>query len=216
MSASRLVVLFNAPVEDARHVEHATEAALAMLGRLDPLNQDFEKLFTPGTFIPFNFSIGIETGDALVGELGLKEKGELSAIGPVVDTASLLAERARTYGPAILVGAATQTRIHRGFALLQLDLAVVNGGEPKPFYALMGNPVLRANPRFKALQEGFDAFHGAYRRGKWGQAAALLRQCAKLPGANPRFVALYERRLAFLKEHGTEPGWNGVLRLPIE
>jgi adenylate cyclase len=216
MSASRLVVLFNAPLEDARHVEHATEASLAMLGRLDPLNQDFEKLFTPGTFAPFNFSIGIETGDALVGELGLKEKGELSAIGPVVDTASLLAERARTYGPAILVGAATQSRITRGFALLQLDLAVVNGGEPKPFYALMGNPVLRANPRFKALQEGFDAFHGAYRRGKWGQASALLRQCAKLPGANPRFVALYERRLAFLKEHGTEPGWNGVLRLPIE
>lgn len=215
-SASGLVVLFNAPTEDARHAEHATEAALAMLARLEPLNQDFEKLFKPGTFSPFNFSIGIETGDALVGELGLRGKGELSALGPAIDTASVLAGRARTYGPAILVGAQAQERLSKSFALLQLDIVEIGAGERKPFYALMGNPVLRANPRFKALQLGFDAFHTAYRRGSWDQAGALLAECAKLPGANPRLVTLFERRLTFLKERPADPAWNGILRVPVE
>lgn len=215
-SASGLVVLFNAPAEDARHAEHATEAALAMLARLEPLNQDFEKLFKPGTFSPFNFSIGIETGDALVGELGLRGKGELSALGPAIDTASLLAGRARTYGPAILVGAQAEERLNKTFALLQIDIAEIGAGERKPFYALMGNPVLRANPRFKALQLGFDAFHNAYRKGSWDQAGALLAECAKLPGANPRLVALFERRLAFLKERPADPAWTGILRVPVE
>ncbi len=76
--------------------------------------------------------------------------------------------------------------------------------------------VLRANPRFKALQEGFDAFHAAYRKGSWDQAAALLTQCAKLPGANPRLVTLYERRLDFLKSRTPGRDWDGVLRLPVE
>ena len=80
----------------------------------------------------------------------------------------------------------------------------------------MGNPVLRANPRFKALQEGFDAFHGVYRKGNWDQAGALLTECAKLPGANPRLVALYQRRVAFLKSHQPDGDWAGILRLPVE
>lgn len=215
-SASGLVVLFNAPAEDTRHAEHATEAALAMLARLEPLNQEFEKLFKPGTFSPFNFSIGIETGDALVGELGLRSKGELSALGPAIDTASVLAGRARTYGPAILVGAEAEARLSKSFALLQLDIVEIGAGEKKPFYALMGNPVLRANPRFKALQLGFDAFHTAYRKGSWDQAGALLAECAKLPGANPRLIQLFERRLAFLKERPADPAWVGILRVPVE
>lgn len=216
MSGEGLVAVFNAPMEDTRHAEHATEAALAMLGRLEPLNGDFEKLFKSGTFTPLYLSIGIETADALIGDLGLKDKGEMSTLGPALDAARALADRAPTYGPAILVGPGAQARIHRGFALLQLDVSALGAGAAKPFYALMGNPVLRASPRFKALQEGFDAFHLAYRKGSWDQAGALLTQCAKLPGANQRLVTLYERRLAFLKSQNADSAWDGVLRLPVE
>ncbi len=86
----------------------------------------------------------------------------------------------------------------------------------KPFYALMGNPVVRANPRFKALQEGFDAFHFAYRKGHFDQARALLEQCSKLPGANPRLISLYEKRLDFLKSRTPDENWDGILRMPVE
>ena len=216
VSAAGLVAVFNAPSEDPKHTEHATEAALAMLSRLEPLNEGFEKLFPAGKFTPLNLSIGIECADALIGDLGLKAKGEMSALGPAFDWARTLADRAQNYGPAILVGPGAQARIHHKFALLQIGAGERGEGIAKPFYALMGNPVLRANPRFKALQEGFDAFHTAYRKGSWEQAGALLAQCAKLPGANPRLVELYERRLDFLKTSTPDANWDGVLRLPFE
>lgn len=209
-----LVAIFNAPAEDHRHTEHAAEAALAILGKLEPLNEDIQTQSGENSVPSMDVSIGIETAECIAGDLGFKDRGEISIIGPAVDWAHALASRAEKYGPAILVGPGAHERANKTFALLQLDVADI-GGEPKPFYALMGNPVARANPRFKALQEGFSAFHAAYRKGSWDQAGALLEQCAKLPGANAQLVALYENRLAFLKN--TNPaGWNGILRPPVQ
>ncbi len=215
---ARLYAVFNAPGKDAKHAEKAAEAALAVMGRLDPLNEALEKALAPTgiPFTPVNFSIGIDTGDAVVGDIGFKSKREFAAFGPALDGAAALAGLSKTYGPAILVGDKAEQLINRNFALLELDIREVANSNTRSFFALLGNPVLRANPRFKALQEGFRAFYAAYRRGHWDQAMQLLEQCAKLPGVSQRLVSLYDQRIAFLKTWQPPRDWSGVLRLPVE
>ena len=209
---SGLRAVFNAPGSDPRHAEKAAEAALAVLGRLDPLNETLEKSLagTNAGFTPVQFSIGIDTGDAVIGDIGLKAKKEFSAFGPALDGAAQLAALSKTYGPAILVGGKTEELINRNFALLELDLRSSASSNSRSFFALLGNPVLRANPRFKALQEGFRAFHAAYRKANWEQASLLLDACAKLPGVSSKLIALYEQRLSFLKSSPPR-AWSGVL-----
>ena len=215
---SGLYAVFNAPSNDARHAEKAAEAALAVMGRLDPLNETLEKMLAPTgvPFTPVNISIGIDTGDAVVGDIGFKAKRQFSAFGPALDSAAALASLSKTYGPAILVGDKAEELINRQFALLELDIREAANNNTRSFFALLGNPVLRANPRFKALQEGFRAFYAAYRKGNWDQATQLLAQCAKLPGVSPRLVALYDQRIAFLRKSQPQRDWSGVLRPPVE
>lgn len=215
---ARLYAVFNAPGKDPRHAEKAAEAALAVMGRLDPLNDALEKALSPTgiAFTPVNFSIGIDTGDAVVGDIGFKSRREFAAFGPALDGAAALAGLSKTYGPAILVGDKTEELINRSFALLELDIRAVANSNTRSFFALLGNPVLRANPRFKALQEGFRAFYAAYRKGNWDQAMQLLAQCAKLPGVSQRLIALYDQRIAFLQTAQPQRDWSGVLRLPVE
>ncbi|MFZ1992274.1 MAG: adenylate/guanylate cyclase domain-containing protein [Alphaproteobacteria bacterium] len=215
---ARLYAVFNAPGKDAKHAEKAAEAALAIMSRLDPLNDALEKALAPTgiPFTPINFSIGIDTGEAVVGDIGFKSKREFAAFGPALDGAAALASLSKTYGPAILVGDKTEELINRNFALLELDIREVANGNTRSFFALLGNPVLRANPRFKALQEGFRAFYAAYRKGNWDQSAQLLEQCAKLSGVSPRLISLYDQRIEFLKTWQSSRDWSGVLRLPFE
>ncbi|HXZ68046.1 MAG TPA: CHASE2 domain-containing protein [Alphaproteobacteria bacterium] len=215
---ARLYAVFNAPGKDAKHAEKAAEAALAIMSRLDPLNEALEKTLAPTgiPFAPVNFSIGIDTGEAVVGDIGFKSKREFAAFGPALDGAAALAGLSKSYGPAILVGDKTEELINRHFALLELDIREVANANTPSFFALLGNPVLRANPRFKALQEGFRAFYAAYRKGNWEQAVQLLSQCAKLPGVSQRLISLYDQRIEFLKTWQSPRDWSGVLRLPIE
>lgn len=215
---ARLYAVFNAPGKDAKHAEKAAEAALAIMSRLDPLNEALEKTLAPTgiPFTPVNFSIGIDTGEAVVGDIGFKSKREFAAFGPALDAAAALAGLSKTYGPAILVGDKTEELINRNFALLELDIREVANSNTRSFFALLGNPVLRANPRFKALQEAFKAFYGAYRKGNWEQSVQLLAQCAKLPGVSQRLISLYDQRIAFLRTWQSPRDWSGVLRLPIE
>jgi adenylate cyclase len=94
--------LWNAPVPDAQHAEHACRCALAVEGKLRAYN---ERQRTKG--LPeFRTRFGIHSGMAVVGSVGARERLQYTAMGDTVNVASRLEGMNKIYGTAILASSA--------------------------------------------------------------------------------------------------------------
>jgi len=77
-----VMAVFNHPNEDADHVRHAAMAGLAMVAacsRLGVLRENGE---------PIQFRVGLNRGEAIVGNIGAAERQEYTVIGDTVNVAS--------------------------------------------------------------------------------------------------------------------------------
>jgi adenylate cyclase len=100
-----LMAIFGAPIGDADAALHAVEAAKDMMKALGRVN---ESLKSRG-FTPIEIGIGINSGEAVVGNMGSSRKMDYTAIGDVVNTASRIESQTRsTSGADILISEETQ------------------------------------------------------------------------------------------------------------
>ncbi|MBI2858907.1 MAG: adenylate/guanylate cyclase domain-containing protein [Chloroflexi bacterium] len=88
-----VMALFNAPIPRDKHRETALVTAIALQERVTELR------------LPFDIGIGINTGVALTGHVGLGEVTDYTATGDAVNVASRLADLAG--GGEILAGLST-------------------------------------------------------------------------------------------------------------
>jgi adenylate cyclase len=94
--------MWNAPVPEARHAEHACRCALAVEAKLRSFNANQRAKGLP----EFRTRYGIHTGTAVVGSVGAKERLQYTAMGDTVNVASRLEGMNKTYGTAILASSA--------------------------------------------------------------------------------------------------------------
>jgi adenylate cyclase len=78
-----IMAFWGAPLDDAEHARHATEAALEMV---EVLNKFKQEIGAQGE--EFDVGIGIHSGAAVVGLMGSEQKREYTAIGDTVNLAS--------------------------------------------------------------------------------------------------------------------------------
>ena len=77
-------------------------------------------------------------------------------------------------------------------------------------FALLGDSIVRASPKFRALQEAHQALFEAYRHQRWAEARAVIAQARKLNGAIETLYDLYEQRIAHFEANPPGLAWNGV------
>jgi len=86
-----VMAIYGAPIREEKHAEKALRAALEMRERMEPLGR---KLIERG-IEPIKIGIGINTGDAVIGNIGTLQRMEYTAIGDSVNVASRLEEVAK-------------------------------------------------------------------------------------------------------------------------
>jgi adenylate cyclase len=101
------MAIFGAPVTCADHAYRALAAAIDMFLILTQLNQDWEKRGEPS----FDIGIGINSGNALVGNIGNPERMEYTAIGEEVNLAARLEALTKNLGTPVVISAQTKERI---------------------------------------------------------------------------------------------------------
>lgn len=207
-----VLAYWNGAVSDPEHAASACNCALRLIGALEKMNEALGEDARMSTieFQPVEIGVGIETGDCIIGQT-TSGRPELIAVGPTTDLAELLRERSTAYGPAILVGETARSEADKLFALLEIDyLRVPEREEPLHIYALMGNPLVRASPKFRALETTHQEIFSAYRQQNWALARALVNECRKLPAASGRLYDIYEGRINELERIPPGPGWDGA------
>ena len=78
-----IMAIWGAPLDDAKHAEHAIQCALEMADALDAFRKDLGDADAD-----FDVGIGIHSGPAVVGLIGSEQRREYTAIGDTVNLAS--------------------------------------------------------------------------------------------------------------------------------
>jgi adenylate cyclase len=206
---------WNAPLDDSEHAIHACEAANRMTVTLAQVNEQLahERRFDGTAFEPMEVGIGISTGRAIAG--GFTSRGRTSYA--VTGDCALLANRIRAlsarYGPAIVVSEDTREAASRGFAFLEVDfIACGPRDEPVKLYAMLGNPLVRASPKFRALATFHDHIFQSLRTQQWEKTRELIDQCRKLSGASQKMYDLHLARVAWFEANPPGADWDGAFR----
>jgi adenylate cyclase len=120
------------PAQDAKN---AVTTALAMKRSLIELNKDWKARGMP----ELAFGIGINHGEAIVGNLGSSEKMELTVIGDAVNLASRLEGLTKEYHLDLLLGETMAELVQDRFLLRTVDYVQVKGKtRPVTVYTVIG------------------------------------------------------------------------------
>lgn len=206
----RVFAYYNAPMENADHLQAGCAAALRLVESMDKVNADLDASSrTRG--LQINLAIGVATGDCFVGPMGHGRNNRYSAVGPAVDRAAFLRSRSEIYGPAMICDEAVYRKSHHHFAFLELDkLRLQNSDRPFSIYALIGNPFIKSSRGFRALDDAHRQFLISYRAGDLIAARKMLDKAKESPGAKIALFDIYEERMRKLAEKGVPDGWDGV------
>jgi adenylate cyclase len=102
--------LFNAPLDLADHPRRAVECAIAIRS----WTETYRRLPAPAAIGLGRTRIGVETGQAIVGDVGLRSKLDYTAHGDAVNAAARLEPANKELGSAICVGPAAAARCDAG------------------------------------------------------------------------------------------------------
>ena len=215
LTADGFAAFWNAPLDDGEHALHACEAGNGMTMVSARVTEELGQR-NPGAPI-VEIGIGIATGPVIAGGFGASGRMGYSVHGDAVTLAQTLQAMSHHYGPAIVVAEDTRTLAERGFAFLEIDtIAAGRQSPPVTIYAVMGGPVTKASPKFRALTVFHDHIFQAIRKQNWAMARELIAQCRRLSGARQQFYDLHLARIAFYEKHPPGADWDGAFRPVLE
>ena len=95
-----MMAIFNAPLDQQDHETRAVDCALDIIENMKELNKELENKGLPSIVI----GIGINSGDAVIGNMGSESRFDYTAIGDAVNTGARLESATKEAGVDLLVG----------------------------------------------------------------------------------------------------------------
>lgn len=201
-----LMGIFGAPIELPGHAKWACRAAVEMVTELRALNSAWEREGLPGIGV----GIGINTGEAVVGNMGTDVRFDYTAIGDEVNLAARLEALNKLYGTEIIISRATLEQIDgEEFIVRELDVVTVKGkANPTTIYELMGYAE-GGGPQKGEIASRFASALTLYRSRKFREARDAFRTILNShPEDKPS--ALYVERASRYLESPPNESWDGV------
>jgi adenylate cyclase len=198
-----VMAIYNAPLDIPDHAQRAASTALQMQRRLTELNDDFERDFG----VTLRIGVGLNSGEAIVGNMGSARRFDYTVIGDTVNLASRLEGQTKAYGIGIIVSDSTRAELDDRLLCRRLDRLRVKGkSQPVEIYELIGEV---GDERLSSLTRRFESALDEYFEGRFGIAetmfAGILREYPN-DGPSKTFV---ERCKAY-QMTPPAPDWAGV------
>ena len=118
-----VVAMFGAPADDRDHAQHAVAAALQCRDRLEELNGSHPAFRDRG----LAHRIGLNSGEAVVGNIGSRRRFNYTVMSDTVNLASRLEGANKFYGTVIMASEATVNQSRSAYTWRELDTVKVQG-----------------------------------------------------------------------------------------
>ncbi len=190
-----IVAMFGAPLDQPDHAARACRAAIRCQQVLDELRPRWREAGFP----EIEVRIGLNSGSAVVGNMGSDTRFDYTMLGDTVNLAARLEGTNNVYGTWILCGARTAA-LAQGVDLRELDSVRVKGrAEPVRVFQVGAPP-----------SEAYAGALEAYREGRFTDARDAFLSLAEQDDAPARAMG---DRAAELAAHPPEGEWDGVFTM---
>jgi len=200
-----IIAFFGAP----NHIEHQAEiacrACVEMQKRLALLREKWRKENRP----EMKMRIGMNTGMAVVGNMGSKNRMDYTMIGDTVNTAARLEGMNKVYGTYTLISESTCKEAGEKILTRELDLvSVVGKKQALRIYEVVDFPE-NADETLKKVLSLYAGGLAAYRTGNWDTAMQYFENALKLKSDDAPSQTMLGRCRQF-KENPPAANWGGV------
>jgi len=129
-----VMALYNVPLEDPEHAVKAVRTALEFQERTLAVSKRWEEKLG----IAIRNGVGINTGEAVVGTLGSKQRLEYTAIGDTINLGARLESITKDYKTNIIISESTYVLVKDQFVTKELgDVTVKGKSQPVKIYAVL-------------------------------------------------------------------------------
>jgi len=202
-----IMAFWGAPLDQPDQAARACRAALRQQAALRDLNRRFAGLDLP----PLSMRIGLNTGDAIVGNLGSAKRFDYTVIGDTVNLASRLEGVNKFYGSHVMASEATAAECAGMVEFRELDLVAVKGKEQAiRVFEVLGLAGELA-PELIERRQDFARALELYRQGRFPEAGAGFEAILM---ANPEDgpARVFRDRCRTFVEAPPPPDWDTVFR----
>lgn len=199
-----IIAFWNAPLTQTDHALRACRAALACQKRLTELRPDFQSRYGQ----ELSMRIGINSGPAVVGNMGSRDRFDYTAMGDTINLASRLEGACKQYGVPIMVGEETFEQVKDQIVTKEVDLIrVVGRKKPVRVFEILGERGEVSEENLAGIA-AFEQALEAYRQGNWVEALNLFQEIK-----NDMLAQMYVDRCQKLIASGDREEWTGVYEL---
>lgn len=197
-----IVAMFGAPADDPAHARNAVRAALKCHDKLAELNAGNAAFAGRG----LSHRIGLNSGEAVVGNIGSRRRFNYTVMSDTVNVASRLEGANKYYGTAIMASDATVAQTGHTFTWRELDaIRVMGRGEAIKVFEPLADKGAESAEQAKvaaAYAEGL----ACWRAREFAKAADAFEGVAKIDPAS----ALFAKRAEALSANPPPQEWTPV------
>ena len=213
------MAIWGAPLTDDDHAVHGVGAALAAATRV----REEGRLAAARGERRYFVKIGLNSGAAVIGNVGTSRRYNYTAVGETVNVASRLEGIPGIYGCQVVLGPTTAELARSAFLVRELDLIQVRGREtPLAIFQPIA-PLRAATPEQHDRVARYVEALRHYRARRFADAALLWDTLAKEEeptadsvefGAAPSPGAVMAARARSYLTQPPPPSWSGVWVVP--
>ncbi|QQG39169.1 MAG: adenylate/guanylate cyclase domain-containing protein [Candidatus Woesearchaeota archaeon] len=196
-----IMAFWGAPLKEKDHAALACTSALEMIKALENLNKKFK---SEGKH-QLDIGIGLNTGEAIVGNMGSEKRFDYTAIGDSVNLGSRLEGITKFYGVKIIISESVYEEVKDKFFMRELDYVSVKGKKkPIKIYGLM-NYIKNESEEQEELKKCFEEGLKFYRKKEFDVAISWFKKCK-----NDKSSLVFIDRCHEYKKNPPPDEWDGV------
>lgn len=122
-----ILAIFGAPIADFNNQQNAVLAALDMIDALKKFNEEHEQELNFKAIV----GIGINSGEAVIGNIGTESRIEYTAIGDTINVASRIEKLTKDKPNTIIISESTYKAVQNDFIIEPLGPHIIRGKNEK-------------------------------------------------------------------------------------
>ncbi len=186
-----IMVFWNAPKAIENYKIKTVLTALEMRRKLQELNQTLN--------LELDFGIGINCGNAIIGNVGGLHKSSYTIIGPHVNLAARLQTLTKKYKVPILISEYSVSNTKKIFNLRKIDKIRVKGFKKA---ITIYEPFLKTDSKKTLLKEKYEKAFNFYQNREWRKANEILK--------NISYDGPSQLLLKRITDKSPQSGWSGI------